>query len=316
MSSAGAPGVAAARGARYRAGLRALALGIVSNSLLIALKGVAGVVGHSQGLVADAIHSAADLVNSSFAFVSLLVSRRPADAAHPYGHGRAEALSATFAAFLIGAAGLLVGWTAIQAMRGPRTTAPDWLTFWVAVVALAVKLVLAVYAGGVARRTRSKAVLADARDHLTDVLSTSVVIAGIVAARFGARGFDSLAGLIVAGFIIFTAFNVFREAALELMDTSVDAGLRDAICARVATVDGVLAVSGIAGRTMADITLVEVHIDVDPLMTAGEAGRVVDAIKRALIGPLPGVHHVVVEMNSSIDEPQALAVSHLLPPTR
>ncbi|HTE83527.1 MAG TPA: cation transporter [Dehalococcoidia bacterium] len=81
---------------RFASGLRAVGLGLLSNLALIVLKGTIGVAGHSQGLVADAIHSGADLINSGSAFASLLVSLRPADLAHPYDHGRAEALAATF----------------------------------------------------------------------------------------------------------------------------------------------------------------------------------------------------------------------------
>ncbi len=156
----------AARQARFRSGLRAVAFGISSNALLIALKGAAGVLGHSQGLVADAVHSAADLANSIAAGASLLIARRPGDGQYPYGHGRAEALAATFAAFVVGSAGLLVGWDALRDLVAGHHQTPDWLTFWVALVALTVKLSLAVYAGRVARRTHSQAVNADARDHL------------------------------------------------------------------------------------------------------------------------------------------------------
>src|SRR6476661_6613334 len=130
---------------RFWSGLRAVGLGLVSNLLLIVLKATVGIVGNSQGLVADAIHSAADLVNSISAAISLTVSRRPADATHPYGHGRAEALGATFASFVIGAAGLLTAWDAIGELRSGRHDGPSWPTFWVALAALVIKLLLSIY---------------------------------------------------------------------------------------------------------------------------------------------------------------------------
>ncbi len=305
---AGLPSQAAneARRARFQSGLRALAFGIVSNSALILLKGGAGIIGHSQGLVADAVHSAADLANSLAAFTSLLISRRPGDWNHPYGHGRAEALAATFAAFIVGAAGLLVGWDAIKDLVTGQHQTPAWLTFWVALVALAVKLGMALYARRVARRTRSQAVNADARDHLTDVVATAFVIAGILVARAGAPLFDTLAGFVVAGFILYTAFAVFRAAAHELMDTSIDRGLAQHAVEEVQQVPGVVSVTGIAGRTLADLTVLEVHIDVQPAMSARELGAVIDTIKRRLISRVPGVAHVVVEPNSYAYEPDGL----------
>ncbi len=305
-----APTADRARAARFRSGLRAVAFGIVSNSCLIVLKGVAGVVGHSQGLVADAVHSAADLANSLAAFTSLLISRRPGDWNHPYGHGRAEALAANFAAFIVGTAGLLVGWDSLQKLRAGHAETPAWLTLWVALIALVVKLGLAIYARGVARRIHSQAVNADARDHLTDVVATAFVIAGILIARAGYPIFDALAGFMVAGFILYTAFEIFRAAAHELMETSLDRELGAFLLHEARHVPGVAAVTGIAGRTLADVTIVEVHIDVDPEMPARELGTVVDAIKRRLISQAPGVKHVVVEANSNLDEPEGLASSY------
>lgn len=297
-----------ARRVRFASGLRAVAFGILSNAALILLKGTVGVLGHSQGLVADAVHSGADLINSLSAFVSLLISRRPGDWNHPYGHGRAEALAATFASFIVGSAGLLVAWDSLQKLRAGHAGSPAWLTFWVALAALLLKLGLAVYAGRVARRIHSQAVSADARDHLTDVVATVFVLAGILAARGGYPLFDVLAGFVVAGFILYTAFEIFRAAARDLMDTSIDAALGAQVVAAVRAVPGVLTVTGIAGRTLADVTLIEVHIEVKPTMPAGEVGRVVDAIKQRLVGRLPGVTHVVVEVNSTMLEPAALAV--------
>ena len=305
---------AGSRRERYRSGLRAVAFGLLSNLGLIALKGTIGVLGHSEALVADAVHSGADLINSLFAFVSLLISRRPPDPTHPYGHGRAEALSATFASFIIGAAGLLVAWDAIGSLIGGHREPPDWLTLWAALAALALKLGLSAYAGRVGRRIRSKAVLADARDHLNDVVASAFVVAGILIARLGYPIFDPVAGLLVAGFILYTAVEIFRDAARELMDTSLSAPLAERILCEVEQVAGVRCISGIAGRTLADITLVEIHLDVDPAMTVGEAGRLIDEIKRRVTAAEPEVNHVVVEMNSGMSEPEALAVTRRPPP--
>lgn len=293
---------------RIQRGLRAVLLGIATNALLILLKGTVGVLGHSQGLVADAVHSAADLVNSLLAFASLLISRKPADIAHPYGHGRAEALSANVAAMIIGSAGGLVIWQAIHTLIRGRSATPDWSTLWVGAVALVSKLALAIYAGRVARAIKSKAVNADARDHLTDVLSAAVVIAGIVAARLGTPLLDPLAGLVVGGFIIYTAIEVFLGAAHELMETNLSPEVRAEVIAEASAVTG-FRISGVAGRTLGDMTLVEIHADVDPSLTVAEAGRIIDEVKARVVGCVADVTNVVVELNSAAFEPEALRVT-------
>jgi cation diffusion facilitator family transporter len=292
--------------ARIRTGIRAVSVSFVSNLALIIVKATAGVVGHSQGLVADAVHSGADLVNSGSVLASLFVSRKPADLAHPYGHGRAEALAAIFASFIIGAAGLAIGWDAITVLRSGRTDVPTALTLWVALGALAVKLALYVYEGRVARRMASKSVGADARDQLTDALASAVVIVGIAGARIGYPQLDTISSFVVAVFILYTAYHVFFDAAEELMDTSLSPALRGDILKSIAGVTNQACVSGIAGRTLANTTVVEVHIDVDPAMAVGQAAGIADQIKRRLLADIPSITNVIVEMNSAIDEPHRL----------
>ena len=146
-----------------------------------------------------------------------------------------------------------------------------------------------------------------ARDHLADVLSASVVVIGIIAARLGVPVLDPVAGLVVSGFILYTGFEVFRSAANELMDTSLSPAIRASVITAVCAVPGIR-LSGLAGRTIGDITIVEVHGDVDPSMTAAEAGQIVDAVKARLIAGVDEVNHVVVELNSGIFEPESLRV--------
>lgn len=288
---------------RFVSALRAISLGLLANLALIALKATVGILGHSQALVADAIHSGADLINSGSMLVSLVVSRRPADLAHPYGHGRAEALAAIFASFVIGTAGLATGWEAIVALRAGRTDTPSALTLWVAMAALVIKLGLYGYARGVARRVRSQSVGADARDHLTDAVASAFVIAGIAGARLGHPDFDTAGSFVVAGFILYTAYGVFHDAATELMDTSLSLPLRSAILESLSTVASVAHVSGVAGRTLADSTVVEVHLDLDPDMSVRDAACIADDIKLRLMNDVPAVTNVIVEMNSAMEEP-------------
>jgi len=295
------------RAQRHARGIRALLFGVGANAALIVLKATVGLLGHSSGLLADAVHSGADLVNSLLALASLLVSRRPADITHPFGHGRAEALAANFAGMVIGGAGLLVAWESVTTMAQPGHERPGVLTLWVALAAILVKLALTIYASRVARAIRSKAVHADARDHMADVLSGIVVVVGIVAARLGWGWLDPLAGLIVSGFILYTAAEVLIGAVNELMDTSLAPDVRAAVIAEVGQVAGIQ-MSGVAGRTIGDMTLVEIHGDVDPTLSVAEAGRIIDAVKGRLIGRVADVNHVVIELNSCAFEPEALRV--------
>jgi cation diffusion facilitator family transporter len=307
-SGSSAPLAAGVGAARVGLGLRAVGLGAVANVALILVKAAAGLLGHSQGLVADAVHSSADLVMSGVVYASLLISRKPADTAHPYGHGRAEALSATFASFVICGAGLLVAVDSARDLLQPHREAPAWITLWVAAAALIVKLGLAWNSGRVGLRIKSHAVRADAREHLTDAAASAVVVAGILTARLVRPSLDSLGGLIVAGFIVYSAFGIFREAAGELMETNLDDPLRRQIVSCVEEELGLGSVSGVAGRRMADMTLVEIHLELDPALSLSVAAGVADTVKQHLKTHVPEFTHIVIEMNSSLAEPDALAV--------
>jgi cation diffusion facilitator family transporter len=296
---------------RSRQGLMAAGFGIVANLVLIALKGTIGVLGHSQALIADAVHSGADLLNSCIAAASFLYSRRPADWNHPYGHERAEAFASTIAAVLIAVAGVGVGYDSLRALLAGHPETPSLLTLVAAGIAIAVKLGMSTYVGNLARRIRSKSLLAEARDHLLDVVSSVLVIVGIALARLGLPWFDALAGLGVAAFILATSAGILRDAASELLDTSLSPEQRQQIIGLVETVTGVVRVRGIAGRTIGHTILVELHVDLDPKLSVGDAAHIVDAIKESVLAGMEDVRTVVVEINTDQFEPEAL---HLMAP--
>ncbi len=296
---------------RAREGMHAAIIGIISNSVLIVLKGSIGVIGSSQALIADAIHSGSDLLNSCIALGSVLYARRPPDWDHPYGHERVEAFASTVAAVLIGVAGVVVAYDSITALIFGELRPPAALTLVAAGIALLIKLGLNRYVGAIARRTKSKAMATEARDHLIDVIVSAVVIAGIGLARLGVTWFDGVAGLFVAGFILVTAISLIYSAANELMDTSLSPEQRRAILCIAENVNGVCHVQAIAGRTIGHTILVEMHVDVDPSITVAEGARIVDAIKEQVLSRLDDVRTVVVELNTNQFEPEAL---HLMAP--
>lgn len=299
---------------RAQRGLRTAGLGIGINAALVVLKAVIGVLGHSQALIADAVHSGGDLGNSCIAFASFLFSRRPPDWNHPYGHERIEAFSSTIAASFIFVAGAAIGYDAIIALVRGDYTRPAMSTLLAAGIALVIKFCLGIYTRHMAARTRSKSLGAEARDNAADVVVSLVVIIGILCSRLGATWFDPLASLGVTCFILATAFSIWRDAAGELLDTSLTPAQRREILAIVSGIDGVRHVHAIAGRTIGHTILVELHADVDPALTVEQGARVVDTLKATILQRVPEVRTVVVELNTDRFEPDALQL--MAPPPR
>jgi cation diffusion facilitator family transporter len=301
---------------RFHRAVRAAALGIAVNLGLAVIKAIFGVLGNSQALLADAVHSGADMLNSGIVMVSLLIGRKPADYNHPYGHGRAEAFASNFSAVMIALAAVGVAWDSWSALQNPHEVAPALLPLLVAIGNFALKVPVFLYVATIARATRSKSVAADARDHLLDILSSLIVVAGIVGARLGVRQLDPIAGMGIAMIILLMAVQIVRDAAEELMDTTPDRAMQLRVAALARAVPGVRSVHAVAGRTIAGDMLIELHVNVDPELRVWEAARIVDQIKAQIINSVEEVSRVVVELNSESYQPDALRLPEERPNTR
>lgn len=272
-------------------------LGLAVNLVLVVIKAFAGIVSGSAALLADAGHSGADAANNSLVLASLVYSRRPADESHPYGHDRAEVLAAIASSFLLAGAALFFGWDSIQKLI-VGTPAPTPLALYVAMGTLVVKLIVARVEGAIARNVTSQAVAADARDSLTDVLSSVAVIIGVIGARLGYPRLDGAAGIAIALLILFTAISIGGAASHELLEHNIDPELVEQVRAAALAVPGVREVTSVTGRGHGSDILVEMSIQVDPAMTVARAAVLANETRQAVYAAVPRVGDVMVEFNT------------------
>jgi cation diffusion facilitator family transporter len=282
---------------RFSAAVRGPLLGCAVNLALAIVKGVAGVASGSAALLADAGHSSADLANNSVVLASLFYSRRPADEDHPYGHDRAEVLAAVASAFLLAGAALFFGWESLHKLIVGEPT-PTLLALWVAIGTLVVKLVVVRVEGAIARDVTSLAVRADARDSLTDALSSVAVILGVLGARLGFPRLDGAAGLVIAGLILMTAIQIGGEASHELLEHNLDPAALEHVRGAAGAVAGVREVRGVTGRIHGSDVLVELSIQVDPRITVEQGVTIAEAVRRAVLKHVPEVGDALVELNT------------------
>ena len=194
------------------------------NVLLALAKGVIGVMAHSEALIADAVHSASDLIGSVAVIVGLRIARKPPDEDHPYGHGKAELIASICVSVLLIAASIEVFYSSIASFfHSPR--APEWMAALMAFIAIVVKEALYRYNASLGKRLQSKSLLAQASDHRADVYSSLAALLGIVLAVVGERMnvewlmyTDAAAGIFVAGLVLKMAFEIAKEALEILMD--------------------------------------------------------------------------------------------------
>jgi cation diffusion facilitator family transporter len=279
-------------------GKRAARAGILTNALLAAFKLVAGVLGNSYALIADAIESSADVVSSTIVLGGLQVAGREPDDQYPFGYGKAESLAgAVVALMLLGAAAAI----AIQAVREVRTPhhTPAWWTLVVLVVVMTVKTELARRAAAVGAEIGSTAVRTDAWHHFSDALTSAAAFVGIFIAVIGGAGWESAddwAALAASGVIAVNAILLLRPAIADLMDRSPDVSVLESIRSIATSVPGVLAIEKLAVRRVGLSYRAVVHVQADPALNLREAHTLGGAVTRAIHGKLPQVQSVVVHM--------------------
>jgi cation diffusion facilitator family transporter len=272
---------------QIRRGVRATQLGLLVNAALALAKLLAGVIGHSYALIADAIESAADVFSSLIVWGGLQIAAQPADEDHPYGHGRAESLAAAVVGIML--VGAAVG-IAVQAVREIRTPhhAPAPFTLVVLVLVVLVKETLFRTMLRVGNETGSSAVRADAWHHRSDAITSLAAFIGIGVALLGGSGWeaaDDWAALVASAIILVNGIRIITPAVNDLMDRSPGAELTERVAAAAEEVDGVRAIEKLMLRRAGTGLFVDLHVQADPAMSLHDAhelsGRVKSAIRRA-----------------------------------
>ncbi|MHB1683383.1 MAG: cation diffusion facilitator family transporter [Bacilli bacterium] len=284
---------------------------IALNIVLTALKGVVGVLAHSDALLADAAHSGADVAGSLAVWVGLRVARRPADADHPYGHGKAEWIAASLVAVLLLLAGLDVVYASIRQFYMPPPVAPESVAFFTAVFAIVAKEVMYRYQVSLARRLGSPALLAGAKDHRSDVYSSLAAAAGILLAVIGNRIHvrallyaDPIAGLIVALVVVWIGYRLATDSFTSLMDKVLDAKATGGMLQVVEQVPGVLRVDVLRARSHGPYVVVDIKVSVDAEATVFAGHQIAKGVKTQIMEHFDEVSDVLVHVNPFLaDEP-------------
>ncbi|HPF61706.1 MAG: cation diffusion facilitator family transporter [Gemmatimonadales bacterium] len=295
-----------ARG-RLDDGLRAVRSGVLANAGLAVVKGVAGVVGHSFALVADAVESLADILGSLVVWSGLRVSAQDADQDHPWGHGKAEPLAAGIVGLmLVGAAfGILV--KAVHGILVPHPVPRAWTLIVIALVVL-VKETLFRRVNQLADAIGSGVVAADAWHHRSDAISSAAAFVGVGIAVLGGQPLywaDEAAAIVAAFLIAMAAWRILRPAAHELMDGAPEAELLGTAAAAARGVGGVRRIEKLMARKVGTRHFVDLHVQADPTMSLHDAHILSGKVKTAIRRALPSVENVLVHMEPFEPGPEA-----------
>jgi len=279
-------------------GIRLAQLGLLANGVLALVKLVAGVLGNSYALIADAVESIADLFSSLIVWGGLRVAARDADDRYPFGYGKAEAISAMIVGLMLLAAAVGIAIEAVREILRP-IRAPAPFTLVVLIVVVAVKAALFRVVNRSARASGSPAVAADAWHHRADAMSSAAAFIGISIAVLGGPRWetaDAWAALFASVLILYNGLGIMRPSVQELMDRSPSEEMLRAVDAAAHGVEGVLATEKLKARKSGTRFLLEVHVQAEPSLSLQEAHILSGKVKRAIRSAVPSVQDVLVHM--------------------
>ena len=259
-------------------------VGVAVNAALATIKILAGFFGNSYALIADGIESTSDIVTSLVVWGGLRVSGAPADEKHPYGYGKAEALSGIVASLaLLGAAAMI----AVQSIREILTPhhLPHWSTLVVLVVVVATKTMLARWMAGSGADADSTSLQADAWHHWADALTSIAAFVGITIGLIGGPGYepaDDWAALLACTVIVVSGLSLLRMAVRELLDAAPAKEFEQLVRDLAQGVAGVRALDKCRIRKSGTSYFVELHVEVDGQATVQEGHDIGGRVRSVL----------------------------------
>ena len=285
----------------YRVARRVTLIGMGVSAVLAGNNILVGLWAQSTSVVAMGFEFAGDVLASTIVLIGLGVAARPADANHPYGHGRFETLSAFMVGLILVGAGVMICYHSVQAV-GVHHAPPGSVAAAVLIVTIALRGIMSSVKFRVAYRIRSSALLADAWNDTVDILSAFAALTAVALANYDPIRFlaaDHYGGFAVGIVVAITGVRVTRDASLELVDTMPAPKLTKEILTVAATVPGVQGVDKVFARKTGLRYHVDLHIEVDPTASIAASHAIGGHVRATLRRELPWVADVLVHVEPS-----------------
>lgn len=290
----------------YAIAMRVSKVSILVNLVLSIVKFLAGLLASSGAMISDAVHSASDVLSTFVVIIGVKIAGKKSDHEHPYGHERYESVSAILLAGLLIATGLGIGMNGIkqimQSGEGIRVQTPGRLALIAAVVSLVVKEWMFWYTRSAAIKINSGALMADAWHHRSDALSSVGAFVGILGARMGYPVLDPIASVVICGFILKAAWDIFKDATDKMIDRACDEETEKKIREITANTEGVIKIDLLRTRLFGSKMYVDVEISADENLSLKNAHSIAENVHHVIEDSFPNVKHCMVHVNPSEDK--------------
>ncbi|MBS4208445.1 cation transporter [Bacillus sp. FJAT-50079] len=278
-------------------GERGAIISIIAYIFLSALKLIIGTMANSAALKADGLNNATDIVASIAVLIGLKVSQKPPDKDHPYGHWKAETVASMVASFIMMAVGIQVLVEAIVSLFQEKHESPDLISAWTGIFCSIVMYLVYRYNMKLGRKINSQAVMAAAKDNLSDAWVSIGTVIAIIGSQFHLPWLDPVTAVVVGLLICKTGWDIFRKASHELTD-GYDEDQLSIYRKSILDIRGVKGIKDIRARKYGSNSVVDVVILVNPTLVIGAAHDISERVEQILINE-HGVFevHVHVEPN-------------------
>lgn len=277
--------------------------GSIVNIVLLVFKFIAGILGHSAAMIADAIHSLSDFLTDIIVIVFVRLSSKPADHDHDYGHGKYETLATSVIGMALAVVAVMLGWDGIEkiiyVMQGNQLESPGIIALWAAILSIVLKEWIFRATRKVAKEENSKALEANAWHHRSDAMSsigTAIGIGGAVMLGDSWAILDPIAAIVVCILIIVTAFKIIRQASGELLEESLPKEIEDKI-EQIAYQDPLVSdIHKLHTRRIGNIIAIEMHLRMPSDITLAESHIHATSIEKSLKQEFGNGTHIMLHI--------------------
>lgn len=281
---------------------------IFGNTVLSGFKLFAGITGHSSAMISDAVHSLSDVLTTLIAWLGVKLSQKASDADHPYGHERLECIASLILGAVLLVTGLGIGCSGLKAIFSGgygSLSIPSPIALTAAIVSIVGKEAMYWYTRYYAKLIHSSAFLADAWHHRSDAFSSVGSLLGIAGAMLGYPVLDPAASVVICLFILKVSWDILKDAAARLLDTSCGEDYESALRSYVTAQPGVVCVDLLHTRMFGNRVYIDLEIQVDGDQTLRQAHEVAERVHGNVERQFPDVKHIMIHVNPAGMAPPA-----------
>lgn len=290
---------------------RATWIGIFVNLFLAIIKALGGFLSGSRALIADALHSASDIVGSVVILFAVRIANKPPDKEHPYGHGKAENIASIIVALLLIFVGVEISISSAKVFFGETPVVPGKLALIIIIISILIKEILFQYKFRLGTKYQSTALISEAWHHRSDSLSSFAALVGIAATILGNSlgiGFliygDAIAGIIVSLIVVKVGYDLAKESSQIILEKVLSDEESLKYFETLKTIEGITHVDQLLARTHGSYVVIDLKIKVDSTLSVRVGHDIGFTAKKILMDSHPEVENVLVHINPDEKKPE------------